>query len=90
MSLIVARLLLAYVVAGAALVMYLRRSLEAHAHVPFSGFPEFLIWSPLAPALILSEFSAHRIQGVISLLVFGAVFGLAGWLLLRRWRQPAT
>jgi len=84
-SLFTGKLLLAYVVAGAVLVMYVRRAnLGGHADVPFSGFPEFLIWSPFAPALIVSEFSEHRLDGVFSMIVFGGAFSLVGWLLLRR------
>lgn len=89
-SFFIAKLLLAYVGAGAALVMYVRRSnLGAHAHIPFSGFPGFLVWSPLAPALILSEYAEHRTNGLICLLVFGAVFGVLAWLLFRRPAHPA-
>ena len=88
-SLLIGKLFLAYVVAGAVLVMYVRRSdLGGHADVPFSGFPELLIWSPFAPALIVSEFAEHRIDGVVSLIVFAVVFSLVGWLLLRRRGRP--
>lgn len=81
---IAARLLVAYLVAGAVLVVYLRRAnFGAHAHVPFSGFPEFLVWSPLAPAFIVSEFAEHRGDGLMCLMVFGAAFALLSWLLLR-------
>lgn len=81
---VLAKLLLAYMVSGAILVMYVRRSnFGGHADVPLSGFPEFLVWSPLAPALIASEMSEHRIDGTISLMVFCATFAFVAWLLLR-------
>jgi len=84
-GMVIAKLLLAYVIAGATLVMYVRRTnFGGHADVPFSGFPEFLIWSPLAPAIILSEYSEHRMEGVISLLVFGVAFAVVALLALRR------
>jgi hypothetical protein len=80
-----AKLLIAYLLAGAILVMYLRwPNFEGHANVPFSGFPAVLIWSPIAPALIASEYSERRVDGVISFLVFGVSFCLIAWLFLRR------
>jgi hypothetical protein len=83
-ALVAAKLLFAYVVAGAILVMYvMRASFSGHAHIPFSGFPEFLVWSPIAPALIYSKFSEHRVNGAISLLVFSVAFISIAWLLLR-------
>lgn len=83
-ALALVKLLLAYVVAGAISVMYVMRSnFGGHADIPFSGFPEFLVWSPLAPALIASEMSEHQVHGTISLLVFGAAFALVAWFLLR-------
>lgn len=82
--LVLVKLLLAYMVAGASLVMYVMRSnFGGHADTPFSGFPEFLVWSPLAPALIASEMSEHQVHGIISLMVFGATFAFVAWLLLR-------
>ena len=74
-TLVIVKLLAAYLAAGAIAAMYLMRDrLDGNAHIPFCGFPEFLVWSPLAPALIVNEMSEHPGQGAISLLVFCTVF----------------
>ena len=90
-ALIIVKLLAAYLVAGAIVVTFIMRArFEGNAHIPFSGFPEFLIWSPLAPALIVSEMSVHPGQGAISLLVLCTVFFVVAWLLLRRKQSTAA
>ncbi len=49
------KILACYCIAGAILVLYLRwPHYEGHPHVPLSGFPEFLLLSPLAPMLLVS------------------------------------
>jgi hypothetical protein len=72
--------LLCYCIAGAALLMYHSWSnWDGHAHVPFSGFPEFLIFSPIAPYFLgsgsenwLNEFLVFFVTlAVLLLLVFG-------------------
>lgn len=89
--LVIVKLLLAYLVAGAVAVTYLMRAqLGGNAHIPFSGFPEFLVWSPLAPALIVNEISEHSGQGAISLLVFCTAFIFIAWLLLRQKKSGAV
>ena len=90
-TLVIVKLLAAYLAAGAIAVAYIMRTrLDGNVHIPFSGFPEFLIWSPLAPALIVSEMSEHPGQGAISLLVFCTVFFAIAWLLLRRKQSTAA
>ena len=90
-ALIIVKLLAAYLVAGAIVVTFIMRSrLDGNAHIPFSGFPELLVWSPLAPALIVNEMSEHPGQGVISLIVFCAVLFTIAWLLLRRKQSAAA
>ena len=90
-ALIIVKLLAAYLVAGAIVVTFIMRArFEGNAHIPFSGFPEFLVWSPLAPALIVNEMSEHPGQGAISLLVLCTVFFVVAWLLLRRKRSIAA
>lgn len=50
------KILACYCIAGAVLVLYLRwPHYEGHPHVPLSGFPEFLLLSPLAPVLLVSD-----------------------------------
>ena len=90
-ALIIVKLLAAYLVAGAIVVTFIMRArFDGNAHIPFSGFPEFLVWSPLAPALIVNEMSEHPGQGVISLIVFCAVLFTIAWLLLRRKQSAAA
>ena len=82
---VIVKLLASYLVAGAIVVTFIMRArLDGNAHIPFSGFPELLVWSPLAPALIVSEMSEHPGQGAISLLVLCTVFFVVAWLLLRK------
>lgn len=89
--LVIIKLLLAYLVAGAVAVTYVMHArLDGNAHIPFSGFPDFLVWSPLAPALIVNEMSEHPGQGAISLLVFCIVLFTIAWLLLRRKQSAAA
>ena len=88
---VIVKLLLAYLIAGAIAVTYIMRTrLDGNAHIPFSGFPELLVWSPLAPALIVNEMSEHPGQGAISLFVFCTVFFAIAWLLLRRKQSAAA
>ena len=89
--LIIVKLLLAYLVAGAIAMMFVMRArLDGNAHIPFSGFPEFLVWSPLAPALIVNEMSEHPGQGAISLFVFCTAFIFIARLLLRQKKSGAS
>ena len=88
---VIVKLLASYLVAGAIVVTFIMRArFDGNAHIPFSSFPEFLVWSPLAPALIVNEMSEHPGQGAISLLVFCTVFFAIAWLLLRRKQSTAA
>ena len=88
---VIVKLLASYLVAGAIVVTFIMRArFDGNAHIPFSGFPEFLVWSPLAPALIVNEMSEHPGQGAISLLVFCTVFFAIAWLFLRRKQSAAA
>jgi hypothetical protein len=52
----IARALLCYLLAGAALTIALSwDDMSGHPHVPFSGFPSFLIWSPVAPVMLVAS-----------------------------------
>lgn len=78
------RLLLSYLLASAALAVIARwPNLEGHAHVPFSGFPEFLVWSPVVPLLVLGDLPQRPISGLLGLSVFLVVFVTSAYLLLR-------
>jgi hypothetical protein len=75
------RLMFAYLVAGAVSIVYLLwPHFDPHAEVPFSGFPGFLVWSPIAPYLLWGEFLENASRGIISWLVFAVTFVVALWL----------
>lgn len=79
------KVVLSYLLAGMAYLLYFKwPHYTGHAHVPFSGFPEFLLWSPIAPYFLLEELLAGSSKSLIGLLVFTTVFVCALWLFLRR------
>lgn len=76
---------LSYLLAGAAYLLYLQWPHYAgHAHVPFSGFPEFLVWSPIAPYFLLEELLERSSKSPMGLLVFASTLAGALWLFFRR------
>ncbi|RNF84163.1 hypothetical protein [Montanilutibacter psychrotolerans] len=78
------RLLLSYLLASAALAVFVKwPNLDGNAHVPFSGFPEFLVWSPMVPFLALGDLPQRPVSGLLDLSVFLAVFVTSACLLLR-------
>lgn len=51
---------LCYLLSGAASVMYLMWPHdESHPHAPFCGFPGFLVWSPMAPYLLVEQLNSR-------------------------------
>lgn len=77
-----------YLVAGATYLVYFRwPDLEGHAHVPFSDFPGFFLFSPLAPAFLAVDLSENSWRALPGALLFGAVLGVSLWLAFRK-RQP--
>ena len=77
----IALISVSYIVTTAvALTLYRWPNFEGHAHIPFSGFPEFLVWSPLAPALFVLDFP----NSATAAAVFAILFGAALWLIFRR------
>ena len=81
-----------YLAAGAALMLYERWPHYAgHPHVPFSGFPEFLAWSPVAPYLVFTELLERSGRGPGGAVVFLLVFGvLLGWTARRALRSGGS
>jgi hypothetical protein len=74
-----------YLIASIAYLLYSSwPHYEGHAHVPFSAFPEFLIWSPIAPYFLFQEFLASPSTAFFGLLVFCLAFSGTLWLFLRR------
>jgi hypothetical protein len=84
------KLFFCYLVAGAAYIFYLQwPHLEGHAHIPFSGFPAFLVMAPLAPYLMVADLMELRGNPILGPLVFVLSFG-AAFLVLFKWRKPKT
>ena len=83
---IVGKLVLCYLAAGAAFVLFTSwPDYAGHPHVPFSGFPGMLAFSPMAPYLMLLEFEERGASGAIAgVLVFVAMFAAVAWLSFRR------
>jgi hypothetical protein len=54
--------------------------LKGHAHILLSDFPEFLVWTPIAPLLLLSNLP----ESVWALAAFAVLFAALSWLLGRR------
>lgn len=68
------KVLICYLAAGAAYLLYFAwPNYEGHAHVPFSAFPDFLVWAPVAPYLLFEELLEGRDGAVVGLLIFGTV-----------------
>lgn len=67
------QVVLPYSLAGVAYLLYCKwPHYVGHAHVPFSGFPEFLVWSPVASYFLLEDLLAGSSGSVMGLLVFGS------------------
>jgi hypothetical protein len=77
-------MLISYLVAGAAVILYDRwPHYEGHAHVPFSGFPEFLVWSPVAPYFVICDLFTQPPKGLGGSVLFVVVFGAVLWPAVR-------
>ena len=69
------RAVLCYIMASIACLLYiLWPNFEGHTHVPFSAFPDFLVWAPISPYLAFREFKNSASEAITALTVFGFVF----------------
>lgn len=86
------KVLASYLVAGAAYLLYFAwPHYEGHAHVPFSAFPEFLVWAPIAPLFMCEALIEKRGGAVVGLLVFGTVLASGLWLSFAEfWRRRSS
>ncbi len=81
------KLLSCYLLSGAAYLFFIKwPHLEGHSHVPFSGFPEFLVLAPIAPYFMMSDLIEAPRNSMPGVLVFMLAFTLAFWVLFK-WRK---
>ena len=79
------RTLLSYLMAGAACVVYERwPHFTGHAHIPFSGFPEYFVLAPVAPYFLLTGALAGNRSDALGVLLFAVVFAAAMWFMVGR------
>jgi hypothetical protein len=82
------KIIACYLLAGVGYLLYFGwPDYEGHAHVPFSDFPAFLLWSPVAPAIILGEFMTKSWGAFPGALVFIAALAASLWFTFRK--RPA-
>lgn len=75
------KIVASYLFAGVAYLLYFKwPHYEGHAHVPFSGFPEFLIFAPFAPFSLLDDLLNGSENATLGLLIFGSMFGCSLWI----------
>lgn len=75
---IAGKLLLCYLLAGAVQLLVARYpDYAGHAHLPFSSFPGFLIWTPAAPLLSLTQAPRNWGSVAVFALTFAALLALA-------------
>jgi hypothetical protein len=77
-------------VSTASCLLYLQwPHFEGHAHVPFSSFPEFLVWSPIVPYFLAVEFERNPTEAILATIIFVAIFfsvlGIAFGTLRFKW-----
>lgn len=74
-----------YLSAGAIYLLYFKwPHYEGHPHVPFSEFPEFLIFAPFVPFFLLDNLLNRPGDSAAGLLIFGAAFGCSLWIFLKK------
>jgi hypothetical protein len=79
------KIVLCYLLAGVIYLLYAGwPHYQGHAHVPFSGFPEYLIWTPVVPYLLLEKIATHPGNAVADLSVFCLNFAGMIWLCFRK------
>jgi hypothetical protein len=81
------KLLSCYLLSAAAYLLFIKWPyMEGHSHIPFSGFPEFLIWAPIAPYFMISDIIKAPSNSIPGVLVFTITFALIFWVLFK-WRK---
>ena len=85
----VLRIVACYLAAGLVMTVVLCFDMEWHPHVPFSGFPGWLIWTPVTPVVLPLELADPYVREVparaVVALVLGPITFVVAWFGLR-WR----
>ena len=69
------RAVFCYLVASITCLLYiLWPNFDGHPHVPFSSFPDFLVWAPIAPYIAFKLLEGSTTEALVSIIVFGLVF----------------
>ncbi|WP_090445441.1 hypothetical protein [Duganella sp. CF458] len=85
---ILAKIVASYLFAGAAYLLYFKwPHYDGHAHVPFSGFPEFLVFAPFSPFFLLEDFHDRSANALSGALVYGASLVCSLWFFFKRRRN---
>lgn len=84
-AIIALKLTACYLVAGAAYLLYVSwPHYGGHPHIPFSGFPAFLVFSPVAPFMLFEEVAIDPWRAWPGALVFGTVLVASLWIVFRK------
>lgn len=79
------KLFACYLLACVAYLLYLEWPDSAgHAHLPFSDFPGFLLWSPFAPAIFFGELTTNSWRALPGAFVFVFVLAASLWFTFRK------
>jgi hypothetical protein len=82
------KLLLCYLLAGMTCILYFGwPDYQGNPDIPFSGFPEMLIWSPMAPLILFDHLTENLPVGLIGLALFSFTFIAMLWLFFRKQKQ---
>jgi hypothetical protein len=82
---VIFRFAVSYLLASATYLLYFKWPYyEGHPDAPFTAFPDFLVWSPIAPYFLFHEFLESPHKGLLGLLVFGFVLAGSLWFFFRR------
>jgi len=82
------KVVLCYMGAGAIYIVSVA-PWQGHPHIPFSGFPGMLVWSPIAPVLLLDDLDKGG-RGLLNVAIFVAALLLLLWMSFRRKKRAAT
>lgn len=82
------KVLVVYLLAGMVFLVFSRwPNLSGNGHVPFSGFPEFLIFAPIVPILVFDEAKSGAMGSLVAAVLYFAIV-IAGFVRAMRKKSP--